>query len=150
MSIPDFVKIDPFKLTKIIAIILFVISPPIYLVIMYYVKIPVRQGGEFEIMQYILLMVGMLQPLTIPLITKVQVQFWKKSVFEKKNPASLFLSLALIKYSMIVAIYIYGLVVYFLSGDMTRALYFYPIGMTWSAVHWPTRGRFETFVRRLS
>ena len=91
----------------------------------------------------------MLQPLTIPLITKVQIQFWKISVIEMKDPAGLFFNLALIKISMIEAIYIYGLVVYILLGDMIKALYFYPIGMAWSVVYWPTRDRFAIFNSRL-
>ena len=124
--------------------------PLVFLLVMYIVEIQEQTGGQIEMMQYILLIVGMLQPLTILIITRVQIQFWQKSVLEKKTPASLFLSLALIKLSMIVAIYIYGLVVYFLSGDMIKALYFYPVGIAWSVVHWPTRDRFENFVNRLS
>ena len=58
--------------------------------------------------------------------------------------------LSLIKFSLIEAIYIYGLVVYLLSGDILKALYFYPVGIAWSVVHWPTRDRFENFVNRLS
>ena len=142
--------LNELKVATIVALAMLIIIPLIFLLVMYFVEVPSQQGGQIEMMQYILLIVGMLQPLTFPLITKVQVQFWQKSVLEKKSPASLFLSLALIRLSIIEAIYVYGLVVYFVSGEMTRALYFYPIGIAWTVVHWPTRQRFEKFVSRLS
>ncbi len=127
-----------------------IFMPLLYLLIMYLVQVDEQSGGQIEMMLYILLIVGMLQPLTSPLIARVQIQNWQKANSEKKNPASLFFSFALIRFSLIEAIYIYGLVVYFLSGDMTRALYFYPVGIVWSLLQWPTRERFENFVTKLS
>ena len=150
MNSTNVINLDQFRTARIITLAMLIFLPLVFLLVMYIVEIQEQTGGQIEMMQYILLIVGMLQPLTILIITRVQIQFWQKSVLEKKTPASLFLSLALIKLSMIVAIYIYGLVVYFLSGDMIKALYFYPIGMAWSVVYWPTRDRFENFVNRLS
>ena len=91
----------------------------------------------------------MLQPLTIPFISKIQIQNWLKEESESKSPAALFVMLSIIKSSLIETIYIYGLIVYFLSGDIIKSLYFYPVGIAWSVVHWPTRGRFDNFVSRL-
>ena len=141
---------DLFKTTNKLAFSTLIFSPIVYLFVIYFVKLPGRHGGEIEIMQYILMIVGTLQPLTIHLIAKVQIDFWKKSKLEKKSPASLFFSLALIRFTLVLAIYVYGMVVYFLSGDMIKALYFYPIGIAWSVLIWPTRERFENFVSRLS
>lgn len=144
------IGLDLFKTTNKLAVSTLIFIPIVYLFVMYFVQLPERHGGETEILQYILLIVGILQPLTIPLITRVQIRFWQQSKLEKKSPASLFFSLALIRFPLVLAIYIYGLVVYFLSGDIIKAIYFYPIGITWSVVHWPTRGRFENFISRLS
>ena len=150
MSLTKTANLNQPQVARNIALATLIFLPLVFLLVMNIVEIQKQTGGQIDIMQYILLIVGMLQPLTIPIITRVQVQFWQKSILKRKNPDSLFLSLALIKYSMIVAIYIYGLVVYFLSGDMIKALYFYPIGIAWSVVHWPTRDRFDNFVSRLS
>jgi len=150
LSLTKTANLNQSQVARIIALAMLIFLPLVFLPVMYIVEIQEQTGGQIDMTQYILLIIGVLQPLTIPLITRVQVQFWQKSVLERKNPASLFLSLALIKYLMIVAIYIYSLVVYFLSGDMIKALYFYPIGMVWSVVHWPTRQRFENSVSRLS
>ena len=133
-----------------IAIAMLIVMPVIFLVSMFIVSPPKQSGGEIEIMFLILLVVGMLQPLAIPIIEKIQIQNWLKEESETKSPAALFVMLSIIKSSFIEGIYIYGLVVYFLSGDMIRALYFYPIGIVWSVVHWPTRQRFENFISRLS
>ena len=133
-----------------IAFAMLIVMPVIFLVSMFIVSPPKQSGGEIEIMLLILLVVGMLQPLAIPIIEKIQIQNWLKEESETKSPAALFVMLSIIKSSFIEGIYIYGLVVYFLSGDMIRALYFYPIGIVWSVVHWPTRQRFENFISRLS
>ncbi len=144
------IKINQFKLIRMIAFALLVIMPLLLLGIIYLIEPPRQSGGEIEIMLLILLIVGMLQPLTIPIISKIQIQNWLKEESETKSPAALFVMLSIIKSAFIETIYIYGLIVYFLSGDMTKALYFYPIGIAWSVVHWPTRDRFEIFVSRLS
>ncbi|MCH7690289.1 MAG: hypothetical protein IIA17_04500 [candidate division Zixibacteria bacterium] len=143
-------KSNQLSLIRMIAIAMLIVMPVIFLVSMFIVSPPKQSGGEIEIMFLILLVVGMLQPLAIPIIEKIQIQNWLKEESETKSPAALFVMLSIIKSSFIEGIYIYGLVVYFLSGDMIRALYFYPIGIVWSVVHWPTRQRFENFVSRLS
>ncbi len=146
----DEVKINQFKLIRMIAFAMLIFMPLVLLSLMFVVSPPKQSGGEIEMTLLILLIVGMIQPLVIPLISRIQIQNWRKENFEKKNPAILFFMLSLIKFSLIEAIYIYGLVVYLLSGDMLKALYFYPVGIGWSVVHWPTRNRLENFVNRLS
>ena len=143
-------KSNQLSLIRMIAFAMLIVMPVIFLVSMFIVSPPKQSGGEIEIMFLILLVVGMLQPLAIPIIEKIQIQNWLKEESETKSPAALFVMLSIIKSSFIEGIYIYGLVVYFLSGDMIRALYFYPIGIVWSVVHWPTRQRFENFISRLS
>ena len=143
-------KSNQLSLIRMIAIAMLIVMPVIFLVSMFIVSPPKQSGGEIEIMLLILLVVGMLQPLAIPIIEKIQIQNWLKEESETKSPAALFVMLSIVKSSFIEGIYIYGLVVYFLSGDMIRALYFYPISIVWSVVHWPTRQRFENFVSRLS
>ena len=143
-------KSNQLSLIRMIAIAMLVIMPLVLLSLMFVVSPPKQSGGEIEMTLLILLIVGMIQPLVIPIISRIQIQNWREENFEKKNPAILFFMLSLIKFSLIEAIYIYGLVVYLLSGDILKALYFYPVGIAWSVVHWPTRDRFENFVNRLS
>ena len=150
MSFAEAKNIKQLSVIRMVAFSMLIFMPLVFLALMFVVKPPRQSGGEIEIMLLILLIVGMLQPLTIPIISKIQIQNWQKENYEKKSPAVLFFMLSIIKFSLIEAIYIYGLIVYFISGDMSRALYFYPIGIAWSVVHWPTRDRFENFVSRLS
>lgn len=144
------IKINQLQLIKMITFAMLIFMPLVFLVLMFIVDPPRQSGGEIEIMLLILLIVGMVQPLAIPVISKIQIQNWLKEKSETKSPAALFVMLSIIKSSFIEAIYIYGLVVYLLSGDMLKALYFYPVGIAWSVVHWPTRARLENFVNRLS
>lgn len=144
------IKINQLQLIRIITFSMLVFMPLVFLALMFVVDPPQQSGGEIEIMLLILLLVGMLQPLTIPIISKIQIQNWLKEESETKSPAALFVMLSIIKSAFIETIYIYGLIVYFLSGDIIKALYFYPVGIAWTVVHWPTRRRFENFVSRLS
>ena len=143
-------KSNQLSLIRMIAFAMLVIMPLVLLALMFVVSPPKQSGGEIEIALLILLIVGMFQPLVLPVITRIQIQNWQEENSENKSPAILFFMLSLIKFSLIEAIYIYGLVVYLLSGDMIKALYFYPVGIGWSVVHWPTHERFEKFVSRLS
>lgn len=144
------IKINQFKLIRMITFAMLIFMPLVFLALMFIVDPPRQSGGEIEIMLLILLIVGMVQPLAIPVISRIQIQNWLKEESETKSPAALFVMLSIIKSAFIETIYIYGLIVYFFSGDIIKALYFYPVGIAWSVVHWPTRDRFENFVSKLS
>ena len=58
-------------------------------------------------------------------------------------------NLSIIRMSLIGAIYIFGLIVYFLTADLTQMLWFYPVGICWSAIYWPRRAKYRQFVERL-
>lgn len=150
MNFREAKNINQLSLIRMIAFAMLVIMPLVLLALMFVVSPPKQSGGEIEIALLILLIVGMIQPLLIPLISRIQIQNWQNENSENKNPAILFFMISLIKFSFIEAIYIYGLVVYLLSGDMLKALYFYPVGIGWSVVHWPMRVRFDNFINRLS
>jgi len=144
------IKINQLQLVRMIAFGMLIIMPLLLIGFIYLIDPPEQSGGEIEMTLLILLIVGMLQPLAIPVIAKAHIQNWQRDNSETKSPAALFVMLSIVKFSLIEAIYIYALVVYLLSGNPANASYFYPVGMAWSAVHWPTRQRFENFVSKLN
>ena len=158
---------EQFQVIQIISFSLLIGAPIAYLVVAYFLNKPQQSGGEFEIMFYILLFLGMVQPLVLPVLEKIQItQFKNKSSFPSREtenskisianahrvgtPMGLFMVLTIIKSAFIEAVFIYGFVVYFLTGDLTKMLYFYPVGLAWAIVYFPTKDRCERFIEKVS
>ena len=55
----------------------------------------------------------------------------------------LLFSIIIVRMAFIKPSYIYGLVVFMISADLSRMLWFYPIGVFWTLIYWPTRARRE-------
>jgi len=123
------------------------VAPVIYLIVAYVIRIAPKSSGEIDMMFYILLIVAVIQPAMASFMVKSQIKSYRASKYSRMSPGQLFTSVNLIKFAVVEAVYIYGLVVYLLSGDMTRMLYFYLIGIIWSAVYWPRHSTWEKFNR---
>lgn len=138
-----------FKKAKLLAAMLLAAAPVIYLIVAALVKIPAKTGGEYDMLFYILLLVGISQPAVLGFVERSQIASYRRSQ-TAMSPAQLFAMIAIVKAAFVEAIYIYGLVIYFLCGDLTRMLVFYPMGMAWSYVVWPRRSSLERFKRKVA
>lgn len=134
-----------FKKSKLLAAILLIGAPFAYLLLAYLIKVDVKSGGEVDMLFYILLIMAIVQPAVAPLVERFHLKRYRSSSASKMSPGQLFTSISIIKFALVEALYIYGLVVYIISGDTTRMLLFYPVGAIWSAVYWPRRSRWERF-----
>jgi len=138
-----------FRPVILFAFLILVVAPLIYFFVAFFVKVPLKTGGEQEMLFYILLLVGMVQPIVLPFLEKMQVGNYRKSKNSSMSPVQLYTTISIIKMAMIEAVYLYGLVVYFLSGDLTKMLYFYPVGIIWTLIYWPRRDKYEKFTKSL-
>ena len=156
-----------YKSTLFIAFTLYVQAPLCYLLVTYFMKKELVIGGQFDIMFYILLFLGMILPTIIPLLEKSYISAFKKEpnnyAFRSKisinpfhrrkkegTPIGLYSVLFLVQASIVESIFIFGFIVYLTSGDITRMLYFYPIGIAWSFVYFPTKSRCIKFLEKVS
>ncbi len=98
---------------------------------------------------YILLIVGISQPAVLGFVGRSHLAGFRRSR-TAMSPAQLFTAMTIVKAAFVETIYIYGLVVYFLCGDLTRMLAFYPVGILWSYVIWPSRSSLERFKHKVS
>jgi hypothetical protein len=139
-------KTGIFKVVKLLAIVIFVVSPLFYLGVALLLEISPSEVNNIDLILYLLLFISVFLPtLTIPI---------KRSFISKANMspmtggkrAPLFITMFIVISALIEAIYVFGIVVYFLSGDIQRMLYFYPIGIAWTFMHWPSREKFDAFV----
>ncbi|UCD63632.1 MAG: hypothetical protein JSW34_12950 [Candidatus Zixiibacteriota bacterium] len=138
-----------FKTVRLIAYAMLGAAPLIYIVIAYLLSIPARHGGEQQMMLYILLIVAIVQPSVVKFIERFQVTGYQKNTQSQMTPDNLFFTLSIIKFAFVETIYIFGLVVYLVSGNLDWMLYFYPVGIGWTLVYWPRQSNYERFLQRL-
>ncbi len=137
------------KLVTLLAYAMLVAAPLVNVFVAYIAKIARQGGGEHEMMLYILLILSVFQPLTVKFIERFHITNYQKAEETKMPPENLFTTLSVIKFAFIEAIYLYGLVVYLLAGNLTWMLYFYPIGIAWTFVYWPRQSTFKNFLNRI-
>jgi hypothetical protein len=144
----DDVTEKQWKQTKLLTYILLVAAPLIYLVVTQFVDIPDREvGGETYLMFYILLLVAIIEPAFSPLVERFQLAAYRRGNI-KTTPGALYQTVSIIKFALVEAIYIYGMMIFFMTGDINLVFYFYPIGMIWTLVVWPRRSKFEEFIEK--
>jgi hypothetical protein len=134
---------------RLIAVAMLVAAPLIYLAMSHFVVVRGQQGGQIEMMLYILLIVATIAPAAVKFTDSLQISNYRNSSQTKMTQEDLFLALSTIKFALVLTSYLLGLLVYFLSGNQTYMLYFYPIGIAWSFVYWPRKSQYEAFVDRM-
>ncbi len=150
MSIGSIRNGGEFKIVRLLAFAMLIGFPLIILIVAQFLNIEsLDTAGESLLIVYILLFIAMVEPAFLPLIERFQVKTFKTNSQSQMSPDQLFRSVSIIKLAIVEAIYIYGLVVYVLTGDMIQMLWFYPIGAIWSAVYWPRRDRYEQFLKKV-
>lgn len=130
-----------------VAMLLFV--PLIVLVICSVLEAPAEPDAGAELMLYILLVLAVVDPLFALFLERFLLGSASGAKRAGMGAVQMVQQVGIIKLAFVEATYIYALVVYLVLGDFTAALYFYPIGIAWSAVMWPRRERFEQQVRKL-
>ena len=139
-----------FMILRILTWVMMVIAPLIYLHIAWLLDTQgLRAKAGNDVLLYLLLVVSLLSPLVIPFVTKGVIQTEKAKGTQGKA-AQLFQTLSIIQMAFIESIYIYGFVVFNVTGEFTYMLYFYPIGIAWSFVYWPRREKYTQLLEKLS
>ncbi len=149
MTDPDRLTRQQLRKTRLLALLMLAVSPVVYLAFAALLNMPEKTGGEYRLMLYILLIVALAEPALVPLLRKLQISSYRKRKNSRATPAQLLLVLQLIAFSFVHAIYIYGFVVYLVSGSFPNLFYFFIIGGTWSAVYWPREGAANKLLRRI-
>ncbi|RME28212.1 MAG: hypothetical protein D6800_04145 [Candidatus Zixiibacteriota bacterium] len=138
------------KQLRWLALLMLVVSPLLYLVVSYLLsgQIPSAPAGN-ELMTEILMVMALVQPLIPMVIEKIQLRQYKSRDNKKVPPVRLYYLLTLSRLAFVDSVFLYGMVVFLLTREPPVFLYFYPIGIGWSFVHWPRMSRFESFLRKV-
>ena len=132
-----------FKLTLLIAIALLIVGPIIYLLVANFNTKDYFEAQESaKLIMYLLIPIAIVGPLLWLLIKRVQLSLYKRKA-EETSMSKMYLSLMNIKLAQVAAIFVYGLVVFFLTNEIMNMSWFYLIGIVWSIIYWPRRSHFE-------
>lgn len=138
-----------FRTLKVVTWAFLVASPVVYLLVGNLVGRTIGAPAGNELVVYLLFAIGLVQPAFGWVIARIQVQAYRARPQTDMQPVNLFFTLSLIKMALVEAIYVYGLVSLFISGEFLNMLFFYPVGVAWSLVHWPTREKYNRLVESL-
>ncbi len=151
------------------ALTYYIVCPIVYFIVPNVIdKGESRASGEIDMMFYILMIIAIVEPIVYPLIEKFQISTYKKNPDKMSSgggtqsfgflsdnapqpgsPMALYFTLSLIKATLVVACYIYGLTVFFMSNDVSYIYYFYPIGVIWTFIYFPRKSQFEKFMEKI-
>jgi len=114
---------------------------------MFWPQMPAAAGNEFVF--YILLLVSLTEPGLALVVEQIQLQAFKARGRTDMKPINLFFTISLIKMAMVEVVYVFGFVVFLLTGEYLNMLFFYPIGVAWTLAFWPRRAKYEQLLEKL-
>jgi hypothetical protein len=88
------------------------------------------------------------QPLFYRLLENTSISQFKQRHGKQATRDRLFLALNITKLSFVAGIFVYGLVIYFISRSFDRMAWLYLIGAVWSVIMWPRKRQFEEFLAK--
>lgn len=140
-----------FRILRIITWAMLVVAPLIYLHVAWRLDTQgIQASVGNDVMLYLLLILAAIEPAFVLLIVRIEIGKYRSGATKIKSPAHLFLTLGIIQMAFVTTIYVYGLIVFILTGKFTYMLYFYPIGIAWSFVYWPRREKYTQLLEKLN
>jgi len=138
-------------ISTLVTIVLLLVTPLVFLLVALVLRFPSRSGtanGLF--LTFSLLGIAAVLPLFGFAVERTTVRKNGTKSLEEHSGVALFYSVNWLKLAIVDSIYVLGMAVYIIRGDIVSMLAFYPIGVFWSLVVWPTRTRRESFLKRLT
>ncbi|MCK4460641.1 MAG: hypothetical protein KAW46_02500 [candidate division Zixibacteria bacterium] len=140
-------------LNRITACTVTIMAPAIYLrlanMLQAQGKFLNHSGGYVELMFYGLLLYSLTSPLIAGIVEKAQIDKYHNKGKPKTTAAKMLFDISVVKITLAGAVYFYGAVVLFVSGDWWRLIPFYVIAVLWSVIHWPRRKEMKRTLERL-
>ena len=137
---------------RLLALLLLVLAPAVFLIIAVSVNVP-RFDPEDEtrrFMLYIFFILAFLEPLVSILVRKFQVSNYRKTGTARRvgprgrkegstkmTTGQFFVNALITQLSFVNAVFILGLIAYFVTADLNNMAYFYALGIIWSVIFWP-------------
>ena len=136
------------KTARILAFALLVGSPVVMLIVSQVVASEIAPAAN-DLLLYLLLVVAMIQPALGVVLERMWINGYKSNNKTNMEPAQLLTSLSIVRMALVEAVYIYGLVVFVITGDFVSMLWFYVVGIIWTSLYWPRRSQLERWLERI-
>ena len=138
-----------FGMARLFTINILVAAPILFLFISRFYNQPVFESENLNLITIVSLAFSAFAPLLIPVVRRAIVNARNVMKEKGRSPENAVLTSFIVFSSIIELSYILGLVNFFLSNELQRLLYFYPIGIFWTIKYWPTAERFEQRLNEL-
>ncbi len=140
-----------FGRVRLQAVVMMVVAPLVFAAVPIFIAPmqPFESGGP-KMLVYILLIVAVFTPMLYPIIERVQISTYRKLGDKSRmTPLQMYFVQQLIRFSLTEAVFIFALAVFFLTGRQDYFWYFFPIGVFWVVLAWPTESKFETYLKKV-
>lgn len=139
-----------FRTVRLIAFAMLVAAPILYLVVGSLLEMQeLAEEGTSDMVMYILLIVALAQGGLVKLLQRFQIKTFRKNPRTGSTAAQLYVTLSINTAAMVEAVFLFGLVVFLLTGNIVNMVWFYIIGAVWAVVYWPRREKFERFLQEM-
>ncbi|HKK21367.1 MAG TPA: hypothetical protein VJ983_07845, partial [candidate division Zixibacteria bacterium] len=141
-----------FRIARIMAVAIMGLAPLVFVAFAFAVTPPssIDPGGA-KMLLYILLIVAIITPTPYKVVERSRISTYKTLGDKSKmTPGQMYLTLQIIRFALTESVFIFAAVVYFVTGRQDWFWDFYPIGIVWVVLAWPTRSKFETFMQKVA
>ncbi len=138
-----------FRTAQIMAVFMLLVAPLVYLGIAIVVGGALVTPEASDLVFWMLLVVAIATPVLLPIVERHQIRNFRQRRDNRPGPGQLLVTLSITSAAWVETVYIFGFIVYLVTGDMLRMLTFWPVGIIWSYVYWPRRSRWEKRLREM-
>jgi hypothetical protein len=136
------------RMLTLIAVAMLVVAPLVYLFVIYLVKPGLRPTfDEFPTWLYVLYALPIVSIPQYLLLRRVWRKNLNKLVAQSRGLFESFRRLITLRCYTVGASYIYGLFIFFLTGETKQMYYFYTIGILLTPFAWPRKQEYLDFVQ---
>jgi len=152
------------KQGRLLALMFLVVTPLVVLIIACLIKVKkMYPEGTDNFVIYVIFIVAFITPLISIIVKKVQINNYRRNKgkvlntgplalekqYKEMTTGQFFISLLIVQLAFVEATYIYGFMVFLISGELVNILYFYIIGIIWSFIFWPREEKTKNFMKSL-
>ena len=106
-------------------------------------------GWKIELLFYLILLYSLAQFLVLPVMERAQFKMYHQKYKHKRAVFRMVADIHTMKIVLPGAVFMFGMIVLYISGDWWRLIPFYAIGIVTSVMYWPRKQRVMNTLERL-
>ena len=126
------------------------VVPLIFLLITYLVPVNPPADTMPDWLLFMFVFLSVFSPAIGKIAEKKSINDFKSGKVAKEMYNQIFFNISLAKIALVEAIFIYALVIFFLTGDQNKFFILWPVGVIWGVVVKPTENSARNFLERIN